>query len=264
MVTNMMPQEPLPLPVQQVAATQQLGALVKVYKASIIGSIVGFLLFLIGGVFFLFGGLFAEDTTDNTKTVLVLCGVACLALAVYLVALVIQAVSRRTYLFQQGLVIYKGNQVQSLPWNQVAEVWQSITRNYRNGIYTGTTYLYTLRRADGTQIRLNNMTKGVAELGPAVARGVSQELIPRALSALRSGQTLTFTPFSVNQQGLGNGREFVPWSQIQSIDVNKGVITVKKFGQSRRWASAMVSKVPNFLVFTVVAEEMRRQAGVVR
>jgi len=81
------------------------------------------------------------------------------------------------------------------------------------------------------------------------------------LYSLRTGQTLTFASFSVNQQGIGNGREFTPWSQVQAVDVSQGRVTVKKTGTSRGWATAMVAKIPNFLVFKVVAEEMLRQAG---
>ena len=151
--------------------------------------------------------------------------------------------------------------MEAFPWNQVAEVWQSVTRNYRNGSYVGTTYMYTLRRMDGYQIKLGNLTKDIAELGPAIAQGVTRELVPRALHAIRTGQTLTFAPFSVNQQGIGNGRKFIPWLQVQAVDVSQGRVTVKKTGTARDWATAMVAKVPNFLVFKVVAEEMLRQAG---
>ena len=48
MATNMVPVDILPLPVQQVAATQRLGAFVKAYKASLVRTIVGALVFLAG------------------------------------------------------------------------------------------------------------------------------------------------------------------------------------------------------------------------
>jgi hypothetical protein len=174
---------------------------------------------------------------------------------------VIQAANQQIHLFQQGIVIDKGKQVQAFAWNQAAEVWQSITRNYRHGSYVGTTYTYTLRRVDGYQIKLGNLTKDIAELGPAIAQGITRELVPRALHVIQTGQTLTFASLSINQQGIGNGRDFIPWSQVQPVSVNQGRVTIKKTGTSRVWATAMVAKIPNFLVFTVVAEEMLRQAG---
>lgn len=257
---NMAPQDLLPLPVQQIAADQQLGAFAKAYPPSLTRTILGALLFLITGGLFFAGGVFPPDSV-NTKVILAGFGVALLGLALYLFSTVAQAATQRVYLFQRGVVIAKGDQLQPFPWNQVAEVWQSVTRNYRNGIYVGTTYSYTLHRVDGYQIKLGNLTKNIAELGPVIARGVTQELIPRALHAIRNGQTLTFALFSVNQQGIGNGREFIPWQQVQNINVKQGRVTVKKIGISRTWGTITVAKMPNFLIFTAVTEEMIRQSG---
>jgi hypothetical protein len=159
------------------------------------------------------------------------------------------------------MVIERGKQVQAFPWNQTAEVWQSITRNYRNGRYTGTTYVYTLRRADGYQIKLDNLTKDIAELGPVVAQGITRELVPRALQAIRGGQTLTFASLSLSQRGIANRREMLPWSQIQGVNVHQGRATIKKVGTSRVFWTERVAKIPNFFVLTIIADEMLRQAG---
>lgn len=259
--TNMVPQDGLPVQVQQVAAAQQLGAFLKVYGTKLVRTSIGALVFLVGAALFFAGGIFPTDETVATRGILLVFAVLFLSTAIYMIFTVIQAANQQVYLFQQGIVIDKGNQVQAFPWNQVAEVWQSITRHYRNGVYTGTTYIYTLRRTDGYQVKLSNLTKGIAELGPAVAQGITRELVPRALYSIRTGQTLTYAPFSVNEQGIGNGREFLPWSQVQAVEVKQGRVTIKKAAPSRGIWMAMVAKIPNFLVFTVVVEEMRRQAS---
>jgi hypothetical protein len=261
MTTNMVPPVILPLPVQQVAAAQRLGAFTKAYKASLVRTIIGSLVFLVAAALFCAGGIFPPELTVTTRGLLLVFGLFFLGLAISLGYSVIQVANQRIYLFEQGLVIDKGKQVQAFPWNQTAAVWQSITRNYRNGRYVGTTYVYTLRRVDGYQLKLNNLTKDIAELGPAIAQGITRELVPRALHAIRVGQTLMFAPFSLNRQGIGNGREFLPWSQVQGVDMKQGRVTVKKTGTSRDSWTGKVAKIPNFLVFTVVAEEMRRQVG---
>jgi hypothetical protein len=261
MATNMVPVGILPLPVQQVAATQRLGAFVKAYKASLVRTIVGALVFLVGAALFCAGGILPPNLTVTTRGVLLVCGLFFLGLAVSLASSVLQAANQQVYLFEQGLVIDKRKQVQAFPWNQVAAVWQSITRTYRNGRYVGTTYTYTLRRVDGYQLKLNNLTKDIAELGPAMAQGITRELVPRALHAIRVGQTLAFASFSVNRQGIGKGREFLPWSQVQVVEVQQGRVTVKKAGESRDSWTDKVAKIPNFLVFTLVAEEMLQQAS---
>jgi hypothetical protein len=262
MSTNMAQQGFLSMSVQQAAAAQQLGAFHKTYTFRLIGPIIGIPVYVVVGVLFAF--FFPRMGIVTSSSSIVFPGIALLFLcaAVYQVYLLIQHSGRKFHLFQQGLVIEDKNQVQPFPWSQTAEVWRTVVRNYRNGIYVGTTYSYTLRRVDGYQVRLNNLVKNIGELGEAVSRGVTRELVPRALYSIRGGQTLTFGQFTINQQGMGNGREFIAWPEVQAINVNRGVLTVKKAGKFFNWGSSMVAKIPNFFVFLAVAEEMIRQAAV--
>ena len=261
MAANMMSQQVLPLPVQQVAANYRMGTFVKIYTSTLTRTILGAGLFMAVGAAFLVGGTLPDDITVSTRVILIIFGLLFVGQASYMAYLVAQAIHQQIYLFQQGLIIGNGNQMQPFPWSQAAEVWQSVTRRYQNGVYVGTTYIYTLHRTDGYKIKLGNLTKGIAELGPAIAQGVSQELVPRARYALRSGQTLPFTPFSVNQQGISNGREFIPWPQVQTIDVKQGRVIVKKVGAKGNWGSTTVAKMPNFLVFIVVTKDLMRQSS---
>jgi hypothetical protein len=261
MTTNMAPPAILPQSVQQVAAAQRLGAFTKVYTTAVVRTIIGSLVFLAAAALFCAGGLLPPELTVTARIALLACGLLFLGLAFSLANSVIQVANQQIYLFEQGMVIDKGKQVQAFLWNQVSEVWQSITRTYRNGRYVGTTYVYRLRRADGYQVKLNNLTKDIAELGPTMAQSITRELFPRALHAIRAGQTLTFATFSVNRQGIGNGRDFLPWSQVQGLDVQQGRVTVKQAGRSRGSWSDKVANTPNFLVLTLVAEEMLQQAG---
>lgn len=261
MAANIVPQDILPLSVQQIAASERLGTFMKMYKSSLTRTIIGAIFFLLGGVLFVGGGALPPDLSVVTRAVLLIFGLLFLGLTIYMVFTVIQAAGQQIFLFQQGMVIEKKGQLQVFPWNQAAEVWQSITRQYRNGVYVGTTYNFTLRRTDGYQIKLGNLTKNIAELGPAISEGVSRALVPRAFQSLQAGQTLTFAPFSITLQGISNGRETISWAQVQGVDVKQGRLTVRKTGSSRSWGTVMVSKIPNFLVFIVVAEELIRRAG---
>ena len=94
-----------------------------------------------------------------------------------------------------------------------------------------------------------------------VAQAITRELVPRALHAVRGGETLTFASLSLNQQGIANKREMLPWSQIQGVNVHQGRATIKKVGTSRVFWTDRVAKIPNFLVFTIIADEMVRQVG---
>ncbi|HTK05680.1 MAG TPA: DUF6585 family protein [Ktedonobacteraceae bacterium] len=259
MAMNMPPQGFLSMPVQQAAAAQRLGPFMKSYKVNVISFVVGMVVCAGAGILFV-GTALSPENDGTTMGFELVAALLFLALAVFLIYRFIQIGSRQIHLFQQGLVIEIKDQIQVFPWNQATEVLQSITRRYRNGIYVGTTYKYTLRRADGYQIKLDNTTKGIGELGEAVTKGITQELVPRALYSVRSGQTLNFAQFSINQQGIGNGHEFIPWPQVEAVNVNRGRLTVKKAGKFLSWGSSMVSRIPNFFVFLAVSEEMIRQA----
>jgi hypothetical protein len=237
------------------ATAHQLGAFTKGHPAALIKSIIGTVMCAGAGIFFLAIGLLA----DTSSIVFILVTLLFFGIAAVLIYKIIQSADQKVYLFQQGMVIERKGQLQAFPWNQTAEVFQSITRHYRNGIYTGTTYRYTLRRVDGYQLKLDNMTKGIAELGQAVAQGVAQALVPRALQSIQAGQTLTFAQFSINAQGIGNGRETIPWQQVEAVNVNRGQISIQKAGKFFNWGSAPVSKIPNFLVFIALSQEMIRQ-----
>jgi len=81
-------------------------------------------------------------------------------------------------------------------WSQIADISQSITLHSRNGQRMTPTHKYILRRVDGYQIKLDNTTKNIGELGQFVA----QEPVLRAMQAIQVVQTLTFAQFSINQQ----------------------------------------------------------------
>jgi len=260
MSTNMTPQDILSPPVQQVAATLQLGAFIKTYKATLAGTIGGIITCIVVAALFLAGATILHDTFNTTTIIIFLIFVLLfLGGAISMIYDAIQVANRQIYLFQQGIVIEKKGQVEAFPWNQASEIQQSITRHYRNGRYVSTTYNYTLRRTDGYQIKLNNLTKDIAELGQAIAKGITQELVPRALYSIRAGQTLTFAPFSINQQGISSQGEFIPWQQVQEVNVNRGSVLIKKIGTKSIWKTVQVAKIPNCLVFTIITEELLRQ-----
>ncbi|HLZ62937.1 MAG TPA: DUF6585 family protein [Ktedonosporobacter sp.] len=251
---------PLPMPVQQAAAARGLGAFRKTYQATLARTVAVIILFLLAAVGFSAGAIFGNDLNIGGRIIFLLLVLLFVVVSIYLIFSVIEAAQRQLYLFQLGLVIEKGNQIQVLPWRDL-QVRQSITRRSSNGIYVGTTYSYTLRRSDGYHIELGSLVKNIAELGQAITTGVTQELVPHAFSAIRAGQTLTFDPFSVNLQGIGFKREFLPWPQVQEVVASRGSLTIKKAPpRSGSWL-ALVSRVPNVMVFLVIAEEMRKQAA---
>ena len=152
-------------------------------------------------------------------------------------------------LYEQGLAHNDRKGLKQVRWDQVEAVWQAITKHYRNGIYTGTTHIYTIQAQAGERIVLDDKLTKVEELGSAIQQGVSSALFPRYANALNQGQRLTFGPLVIDRQGIYSGNKSLTWTEIKAIKLDKGNISIKKEGGWFNWASASVPQIPNFYVF---------------
>ncbi len=152
-------------------------------------------------------------------------------------------------LYDNGFAYNDRNGLKQVRWDNVEAVWQNITKHYRNGIYTGTIYLYTVQTKDKQKIVLDNKFSKIADLGNAIVTGSTSALFPRYAQALQQGQRLTFGPLAIDPQGLYAGSKSLQWSEIKGIKIQKGTISVKKEGKWLNWATATVPQIPNFLIF---------------
>jgi hypothetical protein len=254
MAANMAPQAILPPPVQQVAQAGGFGAFTKAYivTASLAGEVTTIILCFLGAIFCGFLAFEGVGTILTVAATLFLFGGS-----VYAVYQTVWGLKQQVYRFQQGIIVYDTKQVQSFPWRQTTEVREGITRHYRNGRYTYTSYRYTLQHADGYKVNLDGSLKDIEELGRAVVISVTQEQLPRAQQAIQAGQTLSFAKVGINLQGVGKGNEFLPWSHVQAIEVKKGSLIIKRGGKTKDWG--LVEVIPNFFVFMTIAEEMMRR-----
>ena len=152
-------------------------------------------------------------------------------------------------LYENGFAYKDRNGLQQVSWNDIDAVWQSITKHYRRGVYTGATYFYTIQTRDKKKVVLDNKLPGIEQLGNEIVKGSSIALFPRYWQALQSGQRLTFGPLALDKQGLYSGNKSLQWSEIKAIKIQQGVISVKKEGGWFNWASVTVPQIPNFYIF---------------
>ncbi|MGW2728891.1 DUF6585 family protein [Streptomyces sp. NPDC001494] len=75
-------------------------------------------------------------------------------------------------------------------------VFQEITERYANGIYVGTTYVYTLCRADGTTLKVTGFYDQPERWGPALQQEITRAQLPGLLAGLEQGGTLTYGELS--------------------------------------------------------------------
>jgi hypothetical protein len=154
----------------------------------------------------------------------------------------------RVLAFAEGLVRIKGGRVDTFRWAEIEAVWQNVTKHYRNGIY----HSYTLRRADGEQLKFNDTLKNVESLGNLIQQETFRRLLPRAIATYNAGGTVVFGKLSVSPQGLSNGKETLSWSEIKGVSLDKGIISVSKQGKWLKWSTTSVADTPNIFVFTTL------------
>jgi len=152
-------------------------------------------------------------------------------------------------LYENGFAYTDRKGLQQTRWEQIEAVWQNVTKHYYNGIYTGTTHLYTVQAQGNVKIKLDDRLAKVEELGKEIQRGAANTLFPRYWQALQSGQRVTFGPLALDSQGIYSGKKTLSWEEIKGIKIDRGVISVKKEKGWFNWATATVPQIPNFYIF---------------
>jgi Family of unknown function (DUF6585) len=151
--------------------------------------------------------------------------------------------------FDRGLAVARFEDVRQVPWDEITAVWQEITKHYTNGIYTGTTHKYTVRLTDDTKYKFDDKYKDVETLGKAIQTSVTNTLFPKYVAALKAGSRLEFGPLAVDMNKIYSGKKELPWTEVKSIKIQGGFISVKKDKGWFKWAGATVPQIPNFFIF---------------
>jgi hypothetical protein len=241
----------------QFARTYQLGTpreeyTVRYTKQNVIGMIFAFAIGMclgIVGLVLLVGSADGEGATGSTTIIAFTVALLLIVAALILALPPLLYRSWCVFVCSEGFLFKRGSRLDAFRWDQVAAVWQKVTKRYYNGIYMGMRHKYTIQRVDGAKVAFTDRFPDVEALGDVIAREVTNCQFPRVIAAYNAGQTVQFGPLSVNVQGVSNSREQVPWGQIQSINVDQGFVKIRKEGKLLGWSTVAVSKIPNFFVF---------------
>jgi hypothetical protein len=179
-----------------------------------------------------------------------------LGLGVILLAVWYYQVSLKIQIFEQGFIYSKGSATRVIRWDTIESIRHQAVRMRVNFIPVGTVHTYTIRTNQGETLKLTNSVGKVVKLGTLIQAEAFKHLMPRAIESYNAGGTLQFGKLSVNQAGIGNGKEIVPWAQVKSVQVSNGSITIKKDGKWLNWANVAVAQTPNFFVFLALVDRI--------
>lgn len=165
--------------------------------------------------------------------------------------------AKRIHCFEHGLIVSDRDRPVAFRWDS-ASVLQQITRRYANGVYVGTSYLYTLFKPDGSTIELTGFYADPEVWGAAIQHEITRAQLPGALDLVGRGETVRFGDVAVNAHGMATAkRGSLPWSAVERVEVKNGMVFVGRSGKLLAWSNTPVRKIPNFFVFLAVVDQLR-------
>lgn len=171
--------------------------------------------------------------------------------------------NKAAVVYDKGLAYNDRKGLQTWRWEEVEYFFISITKRYTNGIYTGTSYIYTLRKGDGSQLRFGNNFAKIQDLGKAVQQKVFPFQYERLTKALQNGQRVTLGPVAIDRDGIEIGKKRFPWAEVEQVGIQRGFVSIKKKGGG--WfsgATASVASIPNIeALLSAVDQIVKIKAG---
>ena len=255
-------QQTLPPEATQLAGTYQLGEPLVDYKVGLTRRMRTYIVIgIIGAIICaaLTVVIFISPQDKDSMSSTLLFGVftlGFLALAVSNLCYPLLYKGWHVYVCKEGFIFTTGKKNEPFRWDAIAGVWLEIKNYSSYGVKVGSTYKYTVQRNDGEKLVLDEKFIEVDALGNTVTQETTQSMLPRTLEDFNAGKTIAFGPLSLNQQGISNGKNMLPWSEVSGIGINKGMVLVGKKGKKLNWLTIEVAKVPNVFVFDALARSL--------
>ncbi len=139
--------------------------------------------------------------------------------------------TQRAFVFNEAVGFVKGDQVTTMRWSDVRELYQDIYTYRVNFVPIINRHNYTLNGADGSKIQFTRSIHKIEELGPILHQAVTKQQMPKAVDTLKAGSTVSFGPIAISNQGMTLKNKLIPWNEIKSVRVNNGAIMVDRSGK---------------------------------
>ncbi|GAB4578668.1 MAG: hypothetical protein Fur0022_14040 [Anaerolineales bacterium] len=148
--------------------------------------------------------------------------------------------------------------VRTFRWDQITGMTSAVTRHYRNGIYTGTTHLYTLWDAKGNKLAINDSLPKVEELSNMIREATYRYQYQAAADSYNAGHKVQFGPITISKaDGITIQKKSYKWDEVGQVSIEQGYIKVaKKGGGWFSGASAMIAVVPNYEVLLSIVHQV--------
>jgi hypothetical protein len=159
--------------------------------------------------------------------------------------------------YERGFAIRDRRGIQTWRWEDIVSLTSAVTRHYTNGIYTGTTHVYTLFNRQNERLVINDVFVKVSELANEIEQSIFPLLYEPAAQQYNDGQSLVFGPVAVSKAGIQIGKKTYPWTDVKEVSIHQGVLKVsKKDGGWFSGAGAAASAIPNLRILLTIIDQV--------
>jgi hypothetical protein len=159
--------------------------------------------------------------------------------------------------YERGFACYSRKELQAWNWDEITSLTAAVTRHYTNGIYTGTTHIYTLLNKRNERLVISDTYKNVEKLAQAIEQAIFPRLYDQAAAQYNTGQTLAFGPVTISKDGIQIGKKTYPWTEVKAVSIHQGILKVsQKDGGWFSGASATASTIPNLGVLLNIIHQV--------
>ena len=165
--------------------------------------------------------------------------------------------------YERGFAYRDRKGIQVWSWENVVSMKSAITRHYINGIYTGTTHIYTLYNRQNQRLVLSDSIGKVEELAKSIDQSIFPLLYGPAADQYNAGGTIAFGPVAISKAGIAIGKKTYPWTDVKEVSIHQGILKVsRKEGGWFSGASAAASAIPNLrILLTILQQVVGLKAG---
>jgi len=167
--------------------------------------------------------------------------------------------------WQKAAVVYKNGiaytdrkGLYQLPWTDITGMTAAVTKHYRNGIYTGTTHIYTIWDKDNKKHILNDVYQNVEELAGEIRKGIFPHLYQAAANNYNAGKTLVFGDIHLQKaHGIMIKKKTYPWNEVKEVTIHRGQLKIaSKDGGWFSGANVAVAATPNLDVLLSILDQI--------
>ena len=164
--------------------------------------------------------------------------------------------SKGVAVYEHGLAYRDRAGLQTWRWDEILTMTSAVTRHYTNGIYTGTTHVYTLLDRQNHRLILADAICRVEDLAKVIDMNTFPRLYPLAVDQYNAGELLLFGPVTISKQGMTIGKKTYPWGEVKQVSIHHGTLRVtRKEGGRSSGGRAAASAIPNIHVLLAIIQQ---------